>query len=99
MYIDRLILFCSRNLFKTYILQRNYGNYFYNKGQNLRPVFTKAYDDVLEKYDVLFMPTMPCTAPEFPLPDAPIKGESVKVLGIWISCLLLVLEIHRYKKA
>ncbi|KAK3103297.1 hypothetical protein FSP39_018300, partial [Pinctada imbricata] len=45
-------------MFGDYI-ERNYQKKFYCKAQNLRRVLCKAYDDVLEHYDVIVMPTTP----------------------------------------
>ena len=47
-------------------INRHYQNKFYGKAQNLTQSLTRAYDDALEKYDVLIMPTLPSKA--FPLP-------------------------------
>lgn len=44
-------------MFGEYI-RKNYQNKFYAKAQNLVPVIKNAYDSVLNKYDVLVMPTM-----------------------------------------
>jgi Asp-tRNA(Asn)/Glu-tRNA(Gln) amidotransferase A subunit family amidase len=35
---------------------------YYAAAQNLVPLLRKTYDDVLEEYDVLVMPTLPITA-------------------------------------
>ncbi|KAK6177299.1 hypothetical protein SNE40_015426 [Patella caerulea] len=43
-------------------MNRNYGNKFYAKGQNLATVLTQAYDKVLQEYDVLVLPTSPYKA-------------------------------------
>ncbi|KAK3101552.1 hypothetical protein FSP39_004401 [Pinctada imbricata] len=43
-------------MFGDYI-ERNYQKKFYCKAQNLRRVLCKAYDDVLEHYDAIVMPT------------------------------------------
>lgn len=44
-----------------YSLETTYGRY-YAMAQNLVPRLRKAYDDALENYDVLVMPTLPITA-------------------------------------
>ncbi|XP_030829316.1 uncharacterized protein LOC588819 [Strongylocentrotus purpuratus] len=46
-------------------LKKNYCA-VYGKAQNLRRLLTKGYDDVLEKFDVVAMPTTPFTAPKLP---------------------------------
>ncbi|XP_046561214.1 amidase-like [Haliotis rubra] len=50
-------------------LDRHYQNKFYAMGQNMAMVLTKAYDQVLEQYDVLVMPTLPHKAPKLPKAD------------------------------
>ena len=47
-------------------LQEDYKNIFYGKAQSLRRVLCKAYDEALQKYDVLILPTLPKKAPVFP---------------------------------
>jgi len=44
-----------------YVKQRYYGRY-HGKASNLRPALRAAYDEQLEEYDVLAMPTTPMTA-------------------------------------
>ncbi|OWF53896.1 Amidase [Mizuhopecten yessoensis] len=51
---------------------RNYQNKFYAKAQNLNRLLTQAYDQALQTYDVLVMPTLPCTAMELPTTDTPV---------------------------
>ena len=45
------------------------------RAQNMLPALTKAYNDVLEKYDVIIMPTMICKARKLPPKEANLKGE------------------------
>ena len=45
-------------IFQSY-LTKNYGLHFYAKAMNIRRKVRKAYEEVLKKYDVLVMPTMP----------------------------------------
>ncbi|XP_066275912.1 amidase-like [Branchiostoma lanceolatum] len=40
-------------------LDENYGNRYYAKGQNLTRTLTKAYNEALDKYGTLIMPTIP----------------------------------------
>lgn len=44
-----------------YLKEKYYGRY-HGKASNLRPALQEAYDEQLEKYDVLVMPTTPMTA-------------------------------------
>jgi amidase len=53
-------------------LHRNYHGRYHSKAQNLRVVLRQAYDDALQKYDALVMPTIPFTATPIPPPDAPL---------------------------
>jgi amidase len=47
-------------------MKEQYHGVFYGKAQNLTRRLTKAYDDALDKYDLLVMPTTPQTAHEIP---------------------------------
>ena len=51
---------------------RNYRGHFYAKAQNLARQLKKAYDDVLGRYDLLLMPTLPFKAPPIPPQNAPL---------------------------
>ena len=55
-------------------LQEEYNNIFYGKAQNLGRVLCKAYDEALQKYDVLILPTLPKKAPVFPQENPPLEG-------------------------
>lgn len=55
-------------------LKKNYCA-VYGKAQNLRRLLTKSYDDVLEKFDVVAMPTTPYTAPKLPTQADWMKGK------------------------
>ena len=57
-------------------LQEEYNNIFYGKAQNLGRVLCKAYDEALQKYDVLILPTLPKKAPVFPQENPPLEGVS-----------------------
>ena len=52
----------------------------YAKAQNLRRAIRAAYDGILDRYDVLALPTLPFTAPRLPDPDATL--EQVVVAGL-----------------
>jgi amidase len=51
---------------------REYRGHFYAKAQNLGRLLRKAYDDVLAKYDLLLMPTLPMKATPLPPANAPL---------------------------
>jgi amidase len=54
-----------------YMATRFRGHY-YAKAQNLVRRLRAAYDEVLARYDLLLMPTLPMTASKLPAPDAPV---------------------------
>ncbi|HUH83411.1 MAG TPA: amidase [Stellaceae bacterium] len=51
---------------------RQYRGHFYAKAQNLGRLLKKAYDDVLARYDLLLMPTLPMKATPLPPANAPL---------------------------
>jgi len=53
-------------------MQKHYRGQYYAKAQNLSRALAKAYDDALQNYDLLVMPTLPMKATPLPPPDAPI---------------------------
>jgi amidase len=57
-------------LFGQYILNKHRGHY-YAKSQNLARKLTAAYDAVLDRYDLLLMPTLPMRATKLPAPGDP----------------------------
>lgn len=60
---------------------RQYGGRFYAKAQNLSRQLAKAYDDLLSRYDLLLMPTLPITAPVIPAADAPLAQVRQAAFG------------------
>ena len=54
-----------------YMVSRYRGHY-YAKAQNLVRRLRRAYDEVLARYDLLLMPTLPMVATPLPAADAPI---------------------------
>ena len=55
-----------------YMLKHHRGHY-YAKAQNLSRRLKQEYDQVLQRYDLLMMPTLPLKAPPIPGPDAPLS--------------------------
>ena len=51
-------------------MHRRYHNRYHAKAQNLRVLLRKAYDDVLDAYDLISMPTIPFPATKIPPPTA-----------------------------
>jgi amidase len=60
----------STILFGQYVLNKHRGHY-YAKAQNLARKLTAAYDAVLDRYDLLVMPTLPMRATKIPGMGAP----------------------------
>jgi amidase len=54
-----------------YMVTRHRGHY-YAKAQNLVRRLRRAYDEVLSRYDLLLMPTLPIVATPLPEPNAPV---------------------------
>ena len=55
-------------------LREDYNNIFYGKAQNLGRVLGRTYDEALQKYDVLILPTLPKKASVFPQENPPLQG-------------------------
>ncbi|HEY0879391.1 MAG TPA: amidase [Zeimonas sp.] len=51
---------------------RQYRGHFYAKAQNLARLLRQSYDEALERFDVLLMPTLPMKATPLPPPNAPL---------------------------
>jgi amidase len=54
-------------------MHRNYHGRYHSKAQNLRVLLRRAYDEALQQFDALAMPTIPFTATPIPPPDAPLN--------------------------
>ena len=52
---------------------RHYRGHFYAKAQNLGRKLNKTYNETLENFDLLLMPTLPMKATPLPPPDAPLQ--------------------------
>jgi amidase len=63
----KVILFCGE------YIKRFYPGRYHAKGQNLRPLLRKAYDDVLASCDVLVRPAIPFLPTPIPPQDCPIE--------------------------
>jgi amidase len=50
-----------------------YRGHYYAKAQNLVRRLRRAYDDALEDYDLLLMPTLPIVATPLPDANAPVS--------------------------
>jgi amidase len=51
---------------------KKYRGHFYAKAQNLARLLRKTYDEVLARYDLLLMPTLPMKATPLPPANAPL---------------------------
>lgn len=58
-------------LFGQYVLNKYHGLH-YARAQNLARRLTRAYDDVLSRFDALLMPTVPLKAPKIPAAGADV---------------------------
>ena len=66
-------------LLGTYIREQ-YGSRYYAKSINIVRRLRKAYDDVLAKYDLLLMPTLPIKATRLPDPGASREEQVARAL-------------------
>ena len=74
----KLVLLAGRYTIDTYMGKH------YAMARNLAPRLRQAYDDVLDRYDALVMPTLPITASVIPDPDAPreeIIGRALEMIA------------------
>ena len=67
-------------LFMGEYMHRYYHGRYYAKGQNLKWALRQAYDDVLAKYDLLAMPTIPFTATKIPEAGCPREEYVARAL-------------------
>jgi len=67
-------------LFMGEYMHRHYHGRYYAKGQNLKWALRQAYDDVLAKYDLLAMPTIPFTATKIPEAGCPREEYVARAL-------------------
>ena len=63
-------------------LREDYNSVFHGKAQNLGRVLCKAYDEALQKYDVLILPTLPKKAPVFPKENPSFEGQTLPCLHV-----------------
>jgi amidase len=69
-------------LFMGEYMHRHYHGRYYAKGQNLKWALRQAYDDVLAKYDLLAMPTIPFTATKIPEAGCPREEYVARALDM-----------------
>ncbi len=69
-------------LFMGEYMHRYYHGRYYAKGQNLKWALRQAYDDVLAKYDLLAMPTIPFTATKLPEAGCPREEYVARALDM-----------------
>ncbi len=60
------------SMFAGEYMLKHYRGQYYAKAQNLSRVLKAAYDQALQQYDLLLMPTLPMKATPLPPPDAPL---------------------------
>jgi len=56
------------------------GGALVGRAMNCRPVLRRAYNDMLEKYDALIMPTIPFVAARLPAADLTPAGKKWHML-------------------
>ncbi|MGA3796629.1 amidase [Pseudomonas fluorescens] len=62
----------------------HYQGLYYGKAQNLGRQLRQAYDEILARYDLLLMPTLPLKATKLPEADAPLEdylGRAFEMIG------------------
>jgi len=69
-------------LFMGEYMHRSYHGRYYAKGQNLKWALRQAYDDVLAKYDLLAMPTIPFVATKIPEAGCPREEYVARALDM-----------------
>ncbi|WP_416047556.1 amidase [Cupriavidus basilensis] len=69
---DQLSPSLKLSMFVGEFFMQQYGGRFYAKAQNLARQLCQAYDDTLQRYDLLLMPTLPLKAQPIPAPGAPL---------------------------
>jgi cytochrome P450 len=67
------ITIAIRSLLARFPKAHHYRGRYYGKAQNQVRRLRAAYDEVLARYDLLLMPTMPMKAPPLPPNDAPLS--------------------------
>jgi len=75
-YPQKLALLVGRWMYNTY------NGEYYSRCQNLRPLVVQKYNEVLDKFNVIVMPTIPTPATPLPSHDAPISELVAKAFGM-----------------
>jgi amidase len=57
-------------------MQRLHAGRFYGKAQNAARALRASYDEALDRFDLLLMPTVPVTAPKLP-PDNAVRRQKI----------------------
>ncbi len=70
---DELSKSLKISMFVGEYMQKHYRGHYYAKAQNLSRRLRAAYDDLLSRYDLLLMPTLPMKATPIPPADASIS--------------------------
>ena len=76
-HLNDLPITIKKDILLGRYLLTEYNGTFYSKSQNLGRELCRAYDKVLEDYDVLLMPTIPKKAQSFPPVKLSIAGMEV----------------------
>ena len=76
-HLNDLPITIKKDILLGRYLLTEYNGTFYSKSQSLGRELCRAYDKVLEDYDVLLMPTIPKKAQSFPPVKLSIAGMEV----------------------
>ena len=76
-HLNDLPITIKKDILLGRFLLTEYTGTFYSKSQNLGRELCRAYDKVLEDYDLLLMPTIPKKAQSFPPVKLSIAGMKV----------------------
>ena len=76
-HLNDLPITIKKDILLGRYLLTEYNGTFYSKSQSLGRELCRAYDKVLEDYDVLLMPTIPKKAQSFPPVKLSIAGMKV----------------------
>lgn len=65
-----------------YYVRENYGSHFYCKSQTLLTELRKIYNEQLDKFDLLLMPTLPVKPSELPNDNTSVEGDFELILEV-----------------
>ena len=75
-------------------MRKDFGHRYYGKACNLIPSLTRAYDTILNSYDLLLMPTTPIKASKLPGPEASLEERAERSVDMVANTLPFNLTHH-----